>query len=320
MRTCSFAVALTAASLAATAALADRKTFDPSGPSGDFHEAANWDPLGIPDADDRIIIPKDKTCNVWQDATVDTIEVQSDGASDGWLEIKPGVTLTLENDDDNCGLAPNCNHGAQNSLIDGTVYIWGDHHGSGPGVLAITTASHQFNGVGEVTADASDAEITVASGLTLTNNLDTKGINGDLTIAGLGTFNNIALVNGNKFLYVASAVVDDAPGARWMTGCGDCIIFETGSVTLDGDFTEDDPDDPGAGTFVFKDDVKTCGAYERDCGSITLENNATFKYATFVDLSNGECGNPGIGQQSPGSCSDPWIVGSDVTGNICGGP
>jgi len=71
-------------------------TFSPSGTSGDWNVAANWNPQKVPGADDRAVIPADKTCDVTADATVDTIEIEAGGTLNVQARVTPGQNKTFE--------------------------------------------------------------------------------------------------------------------------------------------------------------------------------------------------------------------------------
>jgi hypothetical protein len=91
--------------LATAMANGDKITWDGE-TDDDWGTAANWNPNGVPTADDRAIIPdgSDFTVVVSGDFTVDSIEIGTDVT----LTIETGNTLTLENDDINrCTICPN---------------------------------------------------------------------------------------------------------------------------------------------------------------------------------------------------------------------
>lgn len=297
------------------AALADNVHWTGGGDQVSWSDPDNWDKGGgqLPDAGDRVIISGDVDTVVDQDFTIDSIQIGSLAT----VTIQDS-TLTLENDDHivhTCPpLSPSCSL-RDDHKIDGVLELCSGEHPCG--TLAVTTrAQHSFNGSGSIIGNSTSATISIASGVTMNNNLGT-GVVGSMTVEGDGTFNNLAIVDAGSLMIFQTGAIDDASGAAWYTGCKSTMQFDVGSTALEGDFSEDPPSNPGSGVFVFNADVKTCGAYERGCGSITLGNNITFKYATYVNVSGGTCTNPGIGQTDPGSCTDPWIVSTNVTGSNC---
>ncbi len=295
--------------------------------TGNFNVGGNWTPNGVPGAGDRIKIPAGRTCTVTADATVDTMEVL------GTLEIDPNITLTLENDDHIIHVcnppAPSCAL-SDNSIVDGDVKLVLHDNEVDGGNLKFVNEDHIVAGDGNITGrTTTGSEIQIAGDIVLKNQLDQtgEGIRGALTINGLsgtvdGKLINQGVVRADGVLIV-DAVIDDIDDARWMSGCKDTLEFKQGSTDLEGDFTNDVMDDDigEPGKFTFHEDVKTCGAYERACGWIDVDesNSVTFEYVDFVDLTDGAfgCGNPGTAAGSPATCEDPFVVGTDVSGDTC---
>lgn len=290
--------------------------------SGDFNVSTNWDPQGVPNADDRIKIPAGKTCTVTANATIDTMEVL------GRLDIEPGITLTLENDDHiahQCPpLSPSCTI-SDNSIVDGTVELL-DDEGTGS-TLKFVNETHVVAGDGSIEAsDTTASKIQIAGDIALKNQLDTvgNGIVGAMTIEGLtGSSSDGVIFNQGRIeargVLVVDAELDDIDDALWLAGCKSSLGFERGSTDLDGDFSNDIDDDGVGepGEFEFLADVLTCGAYVRSCGWITVDESSgvTFEYADFVDLSLGSCPNPAT--SGSGTCQDPYVVVENVSGASC---
>lgn len=301
------------------------KTFNQT--SGDFEEPTFWTPNGVPDADDRIIIPAGKLCNVNANAAVDTIEILTDGTDgDGNLTIKSGVTLTLDNDNHNCpSPGPGCPAAPQHSIIDGQLDLVGDPN-SGDAVLEITNATHEFTGDGRIFGNfGDDSRIVIATDLKLINKMATigGGIRGGLTVVGQtggtnrGILRNEGIVSTDAAQVtgtandnvIIDANIEDNSSAVWVTDCTGTMEFKHGNTDMKGLFT-DRYSGYGfigfgidGGTFKFNATVRTCGTYEREgCGGLTFLNNAEFKYASF----SGSCTNPdtnGTSSDTPNNCS-----------------
>lgn len=292
--------------------------------SGNFNVGTNWSPSGVPGAGDRIVIPSTKTCTVTADATVDTMDVE------GTLDIEPGVTLTLENDNHNdCpgGGTPGHQCGPDDSEVSGAVQLFLDDDEGG--VLFFDAEDHVVSGTGSIWGQSADhCFIQIEGDLVLTNQLATalKGIRGSLTIDGLSGSTDGMLINEGiveaESIIVVNAVIDDIEGALWITGCKDTMHFKQGSTDLEGDFTEDDNDFLGGpGTFRFDLDIKTCGAYRRSGGAIDVATDVVFQFVEFEDLTGigGSCGNPGTPLNNPPNCSLPYEVDADVAACVmCG--
>ncbi len=320
-------VALMAIGLAASNAPA-QQVFTFNAPSGNFNNPANWIPQGIPDANDRIVIPEDMDCIVTVDATIDTMVVESDGT----LRVNPGVTLTLENDDHiahECQpLQPNCIL-SDNSIVNGTVVLIFDQNSATGGSLRFVNKGHTVAGEGSIRAsDTTASKIQIAGDIVLKNQLAAadNGIIGAMTIEGLaGSTSDGVIFNQGRIEadgeLIVDAEIDDSDGALWLSGCKSNLHFVRGSSSLLGDFSNDVIDDGlgEPGEFEFDETVKTCGAYIRSCGAITINNSAVFGYVDFIDLSFGSCPNPGTPPSGgPVNCTNRYEVTASVSGGVCG--
>ena len=295
---------------------ADIKTFEPS--SGSWHTPEDWAPDGVPTASDRAVIPSGKTCNIDSaNAIADTIVV----ASTGVLNINPGRTLTLENNNNNIDSAPDDHE------INGEVRLLQDT-GTPPtagGTLAFTSLDHRVDGDGKIEGHSETlCKITSAAGSKVINRLDAslQGVRGSLTVEGLtgatnGKFRNEGLVEvaGDGIVLASTTILEDTSGALWsIRACKGRMTFNRESLGLNGNFFHTYN---LHGQFVFNESVKTCGTYTRNCGGIVIASGRTFKFVSFVDGS-GSCGNPGsAGGADPPTCNDPFVVSASVSGSTC---
>lgn len=313
----------------AVGAQADTITFDGNGNStGNFDVAVNWNPDGVPDAGDRIVIPDGKTCKVNVDSEADTVEIEDGGT----LVIESGETLTLDNDDHNfhtCTFPAHSCIFVDHSIVDGQLDIVGDS-GGGDAVLKITNATHEFSGEGRIVGNKGQdfSQIEIATDIKLVNKLAGigDGILGGMTITGLtgGTNRGIlrnegkvmalnVLVFGDDDQIVIDADIEDTSDAVWSLDCGAIMEFKYGSTALQGQFSDDGFNIAG-GTFKFNANVRTCGDYRRrGCGGIDIVGSVVFQYAGF----SGSCENPGTGPSTiiPNNCAsdDFFEIASDVS-------
>ena len=142
------AIGLSALLACAGVTHSDVLTFQPS--SGDFHDEDNWlhseNNTGVPTHDDRIVIPDQKICDVVANGqvvsfTIDTMNI----ASGGTLNIDAGITLILQNDDDNIPSLGSDDH----SKVDGTLNVGHQTNGGGTLVVkAMNDPEHVFAGNG----------------------------------------------------------------------------------------------------------------------------------------------------------------------------
>jgi hypothetical protein len=282
------------------------KTFVPT--SGNFHDGGNWSPSGVPGPSDRIVIGTGQVCTVTADATVDTLFISADDGGGGQLVIQAGITLTLENNNDNVAGSPD------NSIVDGQILLEGSSISGA--ALFIKVASHTISGVGEIYGQWESCEIKIEDMLTLTNQLSTLGMRGAFTIQGYsvsnipqpGNFVNDGIVEVHHPSLTSFArvilgnfvTVDDTQAALWYVhACKGSMVFRYQSLFLEGDFLNDSV---APGSFVFEQSVKTCGTYTRNAGGITFSANKYFKYAAFGGGLSG-CGNPGSVSGSPRASS-----------------
>lgn len=303
---------------------AEIKEFDADdNPSGAFHIAANWDPPGVPDAGDRIVILADKTCNIEEDAEADTMEIKLHGI----LRIKDGATLTLDNDDHIIHVCappgPTCVH-SDKSIIDGELIIFGQSVG-GDAVLEFVNATHEISGGGRIfgLGGADFAHIVIATDIKLVNKLatDDGGIRGAMTITGetggtnRGILRNEGIVSTSAGLILVDderllidAAIESTSDGVWVTDCTGVMQFNFGSTSLQGLFTDEfvefgSPlEGLNGGIFKFFEDVRTCGTYRRVAEGQVNVDNAVFQYANF----DGFCENQ---SQSPQTIT-PYICES----------
>ena len=350
---------VSAAVLAPSIACADLYRFDAD--PGFFDVVGNWDVWDgtnyvaaseLPDGDDRIIIPFDTVCDVRDDGTtaiwtVDTIQIEidpTDPVQFGRLNINPGATLELENDDvQECPgplPAPSCPQYDHHN-VDGELLLeW--NASDEVGILRLKNADqHWFGGDGHVEGlliAEHDAlpEVRIDGNVTVKNLLDEddQGFRNALRIkttgAGSSTFINEGLVESDRsaLLVIEDNVdVEDIANARWRAvQCG-IIQFNGEETDLEGDFILP----PGGGgngdtgVFVFWENVKTCGALIIDScdanddldGDIFVDEaeSETFEYAEFI--TNVGCNNPGTGGAVPPDCEDPFVIASSIDGDTC---
>lgn len=160
-----------------------------------------------------------------------------------------------------------------NSTVTGTVVLI-----DGESELSFTTNHHRVSGSGGVIAGADDdAEINVASGITLTSSVT---ISGHLKITGAGNFTNVGLVradSANGILSIAiSGTLEDWPDShvtRWQVSVSGAVLhFDAaiGSATgLDGRFAV------SAGTLEFDEPVTSEGRLELSGGTVQVDANVT---------------------------------------------
>lgn len=301
-------------------ATAEIKTFQPG--EGSWHAVQNWSPSGVPTASDRAVIPAGKICRInSEDAIADTIVVGKSGVIVGCLYIHPGCTLTLENNNNNIDAAPDDHE------INGSVVML--RNPSGPptagGSIAFTSLDHRVHGDGIIAGSHPTlCVVSIAANIKLINRLNQAehGIRGSMTIAGLtgttnGKFRNEGLVEASAkgtIVLASTTILEDTSGALWSIGdCWSSLVFDREAVNLNGDFKH--PSGQG-GLFRFNENVKTCGAYTRNCGSIDVASGKTFRYVVF-SAGTGNCGNPGSATGDLITCNAPFVVSDDAIGVSC---
>jgi hypothetical protein len=288
------------------------KTFNDS-VSNNFHDAGNWTPNGVPTHDDRVVIPSGETCNVVANGatvefTIDTMEV------DGVLNIDDGITLILENDDDNVaggGLGPSS---PDDTTIDGIVNVGASSGGTlFVKMLWPTLAEHVFGGDGTLRG-FDDSVIRILGGDVFTSLLGASGANGimgsftiDTGSSATATFNNEGrIVADNNGLIVLDQflILDDIADAIWevngtcQTGFSEMQFHR--AATIDGDFVTD-----SHACFHFFEDVKTCGALvDEFCNGLEVESGVVFSYADYVG--GMFCTNPGTDPGGVVDCDNPY--------------
>lgn len=140
-----------------------------------------------------IYIGSYSTVTICADISVNCITVDSGGT----LQVCAGNTLTLTG------------HG--DSTVNGVVNLLGDS-----AELAFTTWSHTVYGGGSIVGFHDNAEISIVSGKTLTNETN---IVGQLKITGDGTFVNCGTVEANSAgtILIDVGTLDDCAGTcRWV--------------------------------------------------------------------------------------------------------
>lgn len=235
--------------------------------SGSWTEPRNWN-NGVPGAGDTAVIPNVSSPNVDPVLTTTTsiaaLNVQNGGA----LTLNGG-NLTVSGasgfDIDAGGLVYVLSNGVVNitgsgtSPIDGTFDVEGDVFVTGGPTLTINgnvflaasttsfniqTSSATFSGSGQVVGEHNSAALTIASTLTLTNQVD---IVGRMTISGPGTLDNDDFVIANSasgILALASDLIlsSGSTGDWQATVSGATLQFNrahTGGSTMGGDFLID---------------------------------------------------------------------------------
>jgi len=176
-----------------TAAHAETCTFTQT--SSNWNTAGNWDCSHVPTAADLVTIPSGKTCAVdITNAVADTLSV----ASTGVLNIQSGKKLALDDDD-----------GTNNTTITGTVNLQGS-----TSELAFTSNDQTIGGAGKISGADNAAKISIASGVTLTNE---STIEGKLEIGGAGQFQNFGTVriNTTGTLLIDCESIEDDDTALW---------------------------------------------------------------------------------------------------------
>lgn len=312
--------------------------------NNDFHNPLNWEDsggnTGAPTDDDRIWIPENLVCNVVADGgtvefTIDTMKIDEDGV----LNIANGVTLILENDDDNVdfGFGPVL---PDHSIVNGEVNVGS---GAGGGTLHVqalwpgaTYNEHIFGGDGKVDGVGDRSVIEIGEDQIFVNQLGGAGDDNGIfnwfkfrANDGAATFNNEGRVVADigDISFESTLDLEDAVGAIW--GVDDCeheMKFAQ-SATLAGDFVMFSDDDgtgsDGGGEFwlsVANITIDTSGTLvvEQSCPfqQWTLASGCTFEYETFdcslAPSSCATCTNP------CDTCTGPYQVTSSETIGSCG--
>ncbi len=317
------------------AASADTYTYT-GGSGGDWTDTSRWTDsqgnsgIDFPDADDRAIVPNNKTVFIRAGLTitVDTIWIKDTGK----IKVEGSGVLILENDDVNCdGVGPNPTCATvDNSRIDGALELNGDGTGN-VGRLRFMVADHVVGGNGRIDSLFEVGQIRIYPNVIMTNQLDhtTDGIVGtlDIIVEVDGLFVNEGIVHATTLdpdfaeLFVTGDITD-IPGAIWMADCDATLIFAT-TADLYGNIV----DGLSSGNFEFRGDISTCGKYIRTgCGCLRGFDVSltTFRYAVFDDGGSG-CQNPGAILAPPLPCpSRPlgqtgFIVNSDSDSDPCDG-
>ena len=173
--------------------------------------------------------------------------------------------------------------GPGSSTVDGVVRLLDP-----VSILAFTTRDHTVTGSGEIDGQSNSAHIRIASGKTLTSNVD---ITGRLTVSGAGTFINDGAVianDPNGTIEMATTTIDDTAGAgRWQVTLSSTarLLFSVEPAALAGDFTVSngtlragiDPAAPGDDI-----DVDTTGCLTHTGGKIFAGVNDSFSFCPAV--------------------------------------
>jgi len=312
---------------------ADVVTFDVS--EGDFHEPTNWNTGNMPTEEDRIVILDDQICNVVEDDgtftfTIDTMNVQAGGV----LFIDDGITLILENDDDNVsgpGLGPTY---PDDTTINGVVSVGTAQSGGGTlfvKMLWPTIDEHVFGGDGVLVGTGSGNLILVQEDKVFTNLLGASGSGGifnDFTFeasSGAGAiFNNEGRViadHGAGILFEVDLLLTDVTDGVW--GVDDCYSIMTfaESADLDGyivHFGADEFGNDGGGNIELEAGVivRTCGTYviQNPCPAVgwIIGEDARFEYAKFgcsiSPTTCSLCDNPCDPDCTGGNCDNTFSI------------
>jgi hypothetical protein len=251
--------------------------FHASGGSGNANDPNNWytdnceehsaQDGQVPGVDDRGVICSGQTCYVTTNTTWDTANIQ------GTLNIQPGYTLTLQNDNNNLG------HGAGNdhSVVDGTVNL----QASGTyGVLAFEENDHELAGSGSIIGADDNCQIMLGNDyLDLTSSITIRGA---LAIVESGSQTDTSFINNGTVsanlasgtLELAVDYLDDGTCStgNWTVSASSAVLqFGVGSTLLSGNFSISN------GTLDIDADVWTEGDMSFTGGTIDVADGASFK-------------------------------------------
>jgi hypothetical protein len=233
---------------------------------------------------------------VTADITIDSIEIQNQIQGPTEVFVNPGVTLTLENDDNNLPASECCPAGLpDHNVFNGHLIL--EHSLAFGGSRLVLENTHNIHGTSRhIIGWHSDCAIEIADGKTVTSDLAGSGgfIGGSLTIESPGSAVLVneggvraykPLVAADGFLVIdASVQIDDAAGAFWeVAGVDVSLEFNTEATDLEGDFIH--TINLGAGTFVINEDISTCGAYIRNCcdGKFDIASGKVFEFITYEE-------------------------------------
>jgi hypothetical protein len=286
--------------------------------TGDFHNALNWTPTGVPSSQDRIAIPTGHVCYVLASATVDTANIET-GAK-VWVQASSSsgnVTLTLVNSANNIGGFPD------NSLIDGVLECSG---GGGSNAHLYFQGSHTVAGNGSI--EMGGGEIVINDSKTLTSDLAqaSSGIRGGFTMRSLGltqvkraVFRNRGMVAATgDITFESNLDLTDVHGALWGVGCKQEVTFKRNAPFLQGDFFPLHVTRCG-GFWRFEAAVATCGSYTRGYGGLYVIHDGAFMYKDFIATPGvpSSCDNPGVNGPGTTDCTDLWEVAQGNYGYCC---